>query len=419
MWDTLLRSSLLSSVGNALSKSIFFSVSILLSHRLTVNEYAEYSLVYTLCILLGTISAASFGIIITNLVSNRRISAVSLINNRALICLFLSIFSSVVTMYFVDFIFLSNTFVFIVIVLASFLYSIESMMLGGLIGHLEFKVILVGNIIKSFSFFILVFISGYYFDINIIILLIIVYNLIGVIYFKPKIMAVSYNKHENREKKEIIAEVLPLVITGLLIPGFLWSLNYLIYDRNTAQDSSLFSVLIQINQIVLFLATSMTAPILPIMNRYTSKIVDQINLIIPTAIISVFTWVVYYFNIFSYIFGNNILNDQNRHLVGFMLFSSIIMVFKNSLFRKNIQVGKLYLSLLNNVIWLIIMMTYLGVYGFGVKEVVTGFLIAHIITCITSMILYTYFKVFEVESFINQRMIFLSSFFFISWWILL
>ena len=56
MLSKLFRLGFLSFIANVLTKSGVFAVSIALSHKLSIDDYATYSLLYNLIMVLGTLS---------------------------------------------------------------------------------------------------------------------------------------------------------------------------------------------------------------------------------------------------------------------------------------------------------------------------------------------------------------------------
>lgn len=139
MLSSLFRLGFLSFIANVITKSGVFAISIALSHKLSIDDYATYSLLYNLIMVLGTLSAASFGILITNQVSKFNISTLMLVKNRLPICVLLSFLCAILSYYFVSLNEVEPIFLLFFVLTTSVAYSIESMFVGGLNAKLSYK----------------------------------------------------------------------------------------------------------------------------------------------------------------------------------------------------------------------------------------------------------------------------------------
>ncbi|MBQ4844377.1 hypothetical protein [Pseudoalteromonas sp. MMG005] len=420
MLNRLFGFSLLSLTANVLTKSGVFIVLIYLSHFLTIEDFATYSLIYNLTMVLGTVSAASFGILITNLVSKLNISIIALIKNRLPVSIILSFLSSLVACFFIDLNGISAPYLFVFIFICSLSYSIESMSHGGLNAKLLYKKILFNGFIKVSALILGSVILTQIFGFIGSILALALYVFLGsVLNFFSLLVDNNIKDKYFETKREVISEALPLLLTNIMVTGSMWCLNYYAYDNLGAAESSLLSVLLQITQLILFATTAFTAPLLPFLNRLENKNIELVNLYVPTLIVGVICLFLYEIGFFEVIYGNGIINSSNVELLAYMMMISILSVFKLSLFRKNIQAGKLHLSLINNSIWLLLVFLGIVYFGFEIAVLVQSMLFAHFITLFTSLYMYHTSGVVRAEMFVNIKGLMFMFFIMFCGWVLL
>ncbi|HAS6211397.1 TPA: oligosaccharide flippase family protein [Vibrio vulnificus] len=420
MLSGLFKLGFLSFIANVLTKSGVFIVSMVLSHVLTIEDYATYSLLYNLTMVLGTLSAASFGILITNKVSQLNISTLVLLKNRLPISIFLSFLCALSVYFFVDLKGVEPVALFLFVFVCSVTYSIESMLSGGLNAKLLYKKILINGLLKTLVLFIFSFILTWTFGFVGSVLALALYVFFGAIFnYIPFVNEKNTNKWFSENKYILFKEALPLILTNVMVTGFIWCLNYYAYESLGTQESGLLSVLLQISQMILFISTALSAPLLPFLNKFDNKKVELSNLYIPTILVGSISLIAYKAGIFQLAYGNGIINSSNVDLLADILMITIISIFKLSLFRKNIQAGKLHLSLINNALWLSLVFVGILCFGFELEVLIRAMLFSHIVTVFTSLYMYNLNDVIKVKLFFDFYGFLFIVYIAFCWWILM
>lgn len=419
MLSGLFKLSFISFIANVLTKSGVFIVSVALSHTLSIGDYATYSLLYNLTMVLGTLSAASFGMLITNKVSKFNIPTLVLLRNRLPISIFLSFLCALLAYFFVELQGIKSVLLFFFVFICSIAYSIESMLLGGLNARLLYKKILVNGFIKTLVLFLFSFILTLSLGFFGAVLALALYVTFGaVLNYLPFLEENNSVNKLDETKFSIVKEALPLVLTNVMVTGFMWCLNYYAYERLGVEKSALLSVLLQISQIILFVSTSISAPLLPFLNKNHNNKIEVVNLYLPTLLVGIICLIVYKAGVFELVYGNGIINSSSIDMLANMLMITIISIFKLSLFRKNIQAGKLHLSLISNAFWLFLVLTCVLYFGFELDVLIKSMLFAHVITALTSLYMYHVNDVIKVDVFLNFNGFIFMVFLMFFWWVL-
>ena len=398
--NKLIKSSLIYTFGNVFSKALFFLVSIMLTHLLSADDYANYSLLYNFLILAGTIAAASFGIIATHEVSKDGIDALDFTKKQLPVIVLLALIVSVVMNEYLRFPtnILNEYFLCGVVLILTCMYAVDAILQGSIIGLEQYKRLVANNMVKSTVFLLASLCLTYSFGLSGALLSVPFYIFVG---FALNFEAVRQHRSHiptSKTRSDYFIESLPMLATNTLILGFMWIVGYLILINLGGAKAAEFNVILQIIQILLFFVASLSAPLLPFLNKNKGRNADLINLYVPFLMILLVSQVVYLSGLFKEIIGGNIVNDDNHYLVLYALMIAQLSTLKFSLFRKNIQKGSTYLSLVNNVIWLLLVGIYIIIAGFSVENVMYAFFWSHLATFITCLALYEYYDVVSVKS---------------------
>ena len=398
--NKLIKSSLIYTFGNVFSKALFFLVSIMLTHLLSADDYANYSLLYNFLILAGTIAAASFGIIATHEVSKDGIDALDFTKKQLPVIVLLALIVSVVMNEYLRFPtnILNEYFLCGVVLILTCMYAVDAILQGSIIGLEQYKRLVANNMVKSTVFLLASLCLTYSFGLSGALLSVPFYIFVG---FALNFEAVRQHRSHiptSKTRSDYFIESLPMLATNTLILGFMWIVGYLILINLGGAKAAEFNVILQIIQILLFFVASLSAPLLPFLNKNKGRNADLINLYVPFLMILLVSQVVYLSGLFKEIIGGNIVNDDNHYLVLYALMIAQLSTLKFSLFRKNIQKGSTYLSLVNNVIWLLLVGIYILIAGFSVENVMYAFFWSHLATFITCLALYEYYDVVSVKS---------------------
>ena len=398
--NKLIKSSLIYTFGNVFSKALFFLVSIMLTHLLSADDYANYSLLYNFLILAGTIAAASFGIIATHEVSKDGIDALDFTKKQLPVIVLLALIVSVVMNEYLRFLtnILNEYFLCGVVLILTCMYAVDAILQGSIIGLEQYKRLVANNMVKSTVFLLASLCLTYSFGLSGALLSVPFYIFVG---FALNFEAVRQHRSHiptSKTRSDYFIESLPMLATNTLILGFMWIVGYLILINLGGAKAAEFNVILQIIQILLFFVASLSAPLLPFLNKNKGRNADLINLYVPFLMILLVSQVVYLSGLFKEIIGGNIVNDDNHYLVLYALMIAQLSTLKFSLFRKNIQKGSTYLSLVNNVIWLLLVGIYIIIAGFSVENVMYAFFWSHLATFITCLALYEYYDVVSVKS---------------------
>ena len=398
--NKLIKSSLIYTFGNVFSKALFFLVSIMLTHLLSADDYANYSLLYNFLILAGTIAAASFGIIATHEVSKDGIDALDFTKKQLPVIVLLALIVSVVMNEYIHFPtnILNEYFLCGVVLILTCMYAVDAIMQGSIVGLEQYKRLVANNMVKSTVFLLASLCLTYSFGLSGALLSVPFYIFVGFALNFETVRQHRSHIPTSKTRSDYFIESLPMLATNTLILGFMWIIGYLILTNLGGAKAAEFNVILQIIQILLFFVASLSAPLLPFLNKNKGRNADLINLYVPFLMILLVSQVVYLSGLFKEIIGGNIVNDDNHYLVLYALMIAQLSTLKFSLFRKNIQKGSTYLSLVNNVIWLILVGVYILIAGFSVENVMYAFFWSHVATFITCLALYEYYDVVSVKS---------------------
>ena len=398
--NKLIKSSLIYTFGNVFSKALFFLVSIMLTHLLSADDYANYSLLYNFLILAGTIAAASFGIIATHEVSKDGIDALDFTRKQLPVIVVLALIVSVVMNEYLRFPtnILNEYFLCGVVLILTCMYAVDAIMQGSIVGLEQYKRLVANNMVKSTVFLLASLCLTYSFGLSGALLSVPFYIFVGFALNFETVRQHRSHIPTSKTRIDYFIESLPMLATNTLILGFMWIIGYLILINLGGAKAAEFNVILQIIQILLFFVASLSAPLLPFLNKNKGRNADLINLYVPFLMILLVSQVVYLSGLFKEIIGGNIVNDDNHYLVLYALMIAQLSTLKFSLFRKNIQKGSTYLSLVNNVIWLLLVGVYILIAGFSVENVMYAFFWSHLATFITCLALYEYYDVVSVKS---------------------
>lgn len=398
--NKLIKSSLIYTFGNVFSKTLFFLVSIMLTHLLSADDYANYSLLYNFLILAGTIAAASFGIIATHEVSKDGIDALDFTKKQLPVIILLALIVSVVMNEYLRFPtnILNEYFLCGVVLILTCMYAVDAIMQGSIVGLEQYKRLVANNMVKSTVFLLASLCLTYSFGLSGALLSVPFYIFVGFALNFETVRQHRSHIPTSKTRIDYFIESLPMLATNTLILGFMWIIGYLILINLGGAKAAEFNVILQIIQILLFFVASLSAPLLPFLNKNKGRNADLINLYVPFLMILLVSQVVYLSGLFKEIIGGNIVNDDNHYLVLYALMIAQLSTLKFSLFRKNIQKGSTYLSLVNNVIWLLLVGVYILIAGFSVENVMYAFFWSHLATFITCLALYEYYDVVSVKS---------------------
>lgn len=398
--NKLIKSSLIYTFGNVFSKALFFLVSIMLTHLLSADDYANYSLLYNFLILAGTIAAASFGIIATHEVSKDGIDALDFTKKQLPVIILLALIVSVVMNEYLRFPtnILNEYFLCGVVLILTCMYAVDAIMQGSIVGLEQYKRLVANNMVKSTVFLLASLCLTYSFGLSGALLSVPFYIFVGFAFNFETVRQHRSHIPTSKTRIDYFIESLPMLATNTLILGFMWVIGYLILINLGGAKAAEFNVILQIIQILLFFVASLSAPLLPFLNKNKGRNADLINLYVPFLMILLVSQVVYLSGLFKEIIGGNIVNDDNHYLVLYALMIAQLSTLKFSLFRKNIQKGSTYLSLVNNVIWLLLVGIYILIAGFSVENVMYAFFWSHLATFITCLALYEYYDVVSVKS---------------------
>ena len=397
--NKLIKSSLIYTFGNVFSKALFFLVSIMLTHLLSADDYANYSLLYNFLILAGTIAAASFGIIATHEVSKDGIDALDFTKKQLPVIVLLALIVSVVMNEYLRFPtnILNEYFLCGVVLILTCMYAVDAILQGSIVGLEQYKRLVANNMVKSTVFLLASLCLTYSFGLSGALLSVPFYIFVGFAFNFETVRQHRSHIPISKTRSDYFIESLPMLATNTLILGFMWVIGYLILINLGGAKAAEFNVILQIIQILFFVA-SLSAPLLPFLNKNKGRNADLINLYVPFLMILLVSQVVYLSGLFKEIIGGNIVNDDNHYLVLYALMIAQLSTLKFSLFRKNIQKGSTYLSLVNNVIWLLLVGIYILIAGFSVENVMYAFFWSHLATFITCLALYEYYDVVSVKS---------------------
>lgn len=398
--NKLIKSSLIYTFGNVFSKALFFLVSIMLTHLLSADDYANYSLLYNFLILAGTIAAASFGIIATHEVSKDGIDALDFTKKQLPVIVLLALIVSVVMNEYLRFPtnILNEYFLCGVVLILTCMYAVDAILQGSIVGLEQYKRLVANNMVKSTVFLLASLCLTYSFGLSGALLSVPFYIFVGFAFNFETVRQHRSHIPISKTRSDYFIESLPMLATNTLILGFMWVIGYLILINLGGAKAAEFNVILQIIQILLFFVASLSAPLLPFLNKNKGRNADLINLYVPFLMILLVSQVVYLSGLFKEIIGGNIVNDDNHYLVLYALMIAQLSTLKFSLFRKNIQKGSTYLSLVNNVIWLLLVGIYILIAGFSVENVMYAFFWSHLATFITCLALYEYYDVVSVKS---------------------
>ena len=398
--NKLIKSSLVYTFGNVVSKGIFFLVSIMLTHLLSAEDYANYTLLYNFLILSGTIAAASFGIIATHEVSKDGIDPLDFTKKQLPVIVLLALIVSIIMhryFHFPDGV-LNEYLLCAVVLLLTCIYAIDAILQGSIVGLEKYKRLVVTNMVKSTVFLLASLGLTYSFGLVGALLSVPFYIFVGFGFNFESVRQHRSHIPTSKTRSDYFFESLPMLATNTLIPGFMWIIGYWMLTELGGSKTAEFNVMMQIVQMLLFFVASLSAPLLPFLNNNKGRDADLINFYAPFLLVLLASQVIYLSGLFKVIIGGNILNDDNHYLVLYALMIAQLSTLKFSLFRKNIVRGNTYLSLVNNILWLFLVGIYILIAGFTVENVMHAFFWSHLVTFITCLALYEYFGIVSVRS---------------------
>ncbi|MGR5369078.1 hypothetical protein [Photobacterium damselae] len=398
MNNTLFKKILFSGFGSVLSKGGIYFITVFLSHKLSSADFAIYSLILTTVTYLGSLSTLGMSIIITDLVSKNDIGKKVINVLYKKILPFSSVFFSIVGFFIIEGKINNDIYFTLLIYLLVLGICFELYFSSIVSGKNDFEYLAKINIIKSLLtigsiFLFLINTNVYYFFIS--------YGFALLISnFMLFIKVNSYSYKDGITLCSIVSRASPLLLSDLLVPGFIWGVGIYLASSLSIDDMARFNMINQLGVLSIFIVNALLSPILPHINSFGRD--NEVKYIyIPCFVFFVFSLFISYTDIYTKLIGNNLLINE-RTSINIILSITLISIFKLGLIRKNIQKGNTYISLFSNVFWFISVLIssyYIGLDN--VENVFKSLFIAHICSLLFSIYIYIKVKVINKMDIFN------------------
>lgn len=287
-----------------------------------------------------------------------------------------------------------------------FFIAMNGALIGVLAGFEKFRIIAIGALIGAFLGVIVQVLGAYFFGLTGALLGLGTNYLIMFIYYNLKLnqltkaLKIKVEFHHIRKYKDIFLKIsLPAALGGLLVSPIFWLCNIIVVKQPGGfEQMAILDVSMQWQQIVLFIPTSLSQLLLPILSSFSNDKVKFKNSFNLNLVINIFITITLL--IFILIFSENILNlyGDNFSKWSFILFLicsvSLPIIVSGLIGKSLIAKSKVWVSFVFNLIWgmILLVLTHflVNILKQGVLGYVYAFCISYLIHFIFNFIYYKY-----------------------------
>ncbi|WP_062053293.1 oligosaccharide flippase family protein [Aquimarina longa] len=289
-----------------------------------------------------------------------------------------------------------------------FLNAINGVLSGSLQGFKGFKDLMIINSIYGVVLFGLLYYGALLYGIEGTFLGFVLGTFFQVIlsfYFLRKHMhknTIKFTFAFKEEYRVLKKFTLPAILTGLMVIPFKWLVDTIMVNSDNGYAYlGLYAAIVLFQTLLLMITNTINAPLITIMTKKNSSgSIDRINVVLPWAIgILVSLPILFFSYFFGSIFGKEYVLDDNYRVTLFLVvFTTVVMLYKQGLARIMIVNNLMWFSFLSNMIWGVALLV--SFYCFSdktPKSLAISYLIAYSINTIIVFPIYIKRKIIPIH----------------------